>query len=96
MQGFLYAFNMITPQADLVLIQADKPRDKTASGLYIQEDWKTLPPIGTVLAVGPKVTEVIVGDRVLFERYASVILEGDDRLCKESHILAKVTDGSGN
>jgi hypothetical protein len=26
--------------------------------------------------------------RVLFERYASVILPDDQRLCKQSHILA--------
>lgn len=71
-----------------MLIKADKPKDKTESGLLIQEDWKSLPPKGTVLAVGPLVTVVKPGDRVLFERYASIILEDEERLCKQSHLLA--------
>lgn len=81
------------PTRDIVLIKADKPKDKTDSGLFIQQDWKTLPPTGTVLAIGPDVNNVKTGDKVVFERYASIILENDERLCKESHILAKVTDG---
>lgn len=86
---------MLVPQNDLVLIKVDPPKEKTASGLYIQEDWKALPPTGVVTAVGPEVVEIEVGDRVLFERYASVILNKEERLCKEDHILAKVlSDGS--
>ena len=54
----------------------------------MQEQWKTLPPFGTVLAIGPDVTKVKVGDRVVFERYSAVMLKGQERLCKESHILA--------
>lgn len=76
------------PLYDRVLIQVDKAPDKTKSGLYIQEDWKTLPPVGTVIAVGGDVTSVKEGDRVLFERYAAVILPDDQRMCLESHLLA--------
>jgi chaperonin GroES len=78
------------PQRDLILIKADKPKETTSSGLYIQEDWKSLPPTGVVLAVGPLVKEVKVGDRVLFDRYGSVIVNKEDRMCKESHIMAKL------
>lgn len=82
------------PFNDLILIQADKPRETTKSGLLIAEEWKTVPPTGTILAVGPGVTEERLkpGVRVLFERYASVILENDQRLCKQSHILAILED----
>lgn len=76
------------PKRDLVLIRADKPEERTASGLYIVEEWKTLPQTGEVLAIGPLVKNVQVGERVLFERYASVILENDERLCQEANILA--------
>jgi chaperonin GroES len=76
------------PTRDIVLIKADQAKEKTASGIFIVEEWKTLPQTGEVLAVGTDVKAVKVGDRVLFERYASVILENDERLCKESHILA--------
>ncbi len=71
---------------DLVLIEADKPKDKTDSGFLIMEEWKSLPPTGTVLSVGSAVKDVKVGDRVLFSRYASHILEGDERLVQEKHI----------
>ena len=78
------------PTRDLVLIEADKPKKQTDSGLYVVEDWKTLPMTGTVKEVGPKVSEVKVGDRVVFERYSALVLEGDMRMCKELNILAKL------
>lgn len=81
----------ITPLRDVVLIKTDKPKAQTATGLYIQEDWKTLPPTGTVIATGPDVQNVKPGDRVLFGRYGTVILEDDLRLCQESHIHAKTS-----
>lgn len=71
-----------------VLIKADKPKTQTDSGFHIYEQWKSLPQTGEVLAVGPEVEEVKVGDRVLFERYASITLENDERICLESQIFA--------
>lgn len=81
---------MYKPLRDLVLIKAAKTKDKTDSGLLLQENWKTLPLEGEVLAIGPLVEAVKVGDNVIFSRYASVILEDDERLCKQSHIIAHV------
>lgn len=72
---------------DIVLIQADEQKTQTTSGLYIQEDWKTLPPTGTVLAVGNEVKEVKPGDRVIFERYGAVTYDKQQKLCKENQIL---------
>lgn len=81
------------PVRDILLIKVDPPKTKTASGFLIQEEWKTLPPVGVIVAVGPEVKQPLkIGDRVLFERYASVILRNDYRLCKESHVIA-VFDG---
>lgn len=76
------------PTRDIVLIKVDPPKERTASGIYLKEEWKTLPPTGTVMAVGPKVKTVKRGHRVIFERYAALILANDERLCKEDHILA--------
>jgi co-chaperonin GroES (HSP10) len=75
---------------DLVLIAADESKKQTDSGLLIHEEWQTLPPWGTVLAVGPEVTEVKEGDRVLFERYGSIILDktSNERMCRENQIMA--------
>ena len=78
----------LAPLRDLVLIRADERETQTASGILLAEEkWKTLPPTGTVEAVGPEVTIVKVGDHVMFERYGSVILEEKSmRLCKENLI----------
>lgn len=85
---------MIKPTRDIVLVKVEKAPEKTASGFYIKEDWKTLPPVGEVLAVGPEVTTVKKGDKILFERFAAIILENDERLCKESHILGIINEGN--
>jgi chaperonin GroES len=79
---------MSQPIFDRVLIKADPVADKTKSGLLLQENWKTLPLMGEVLAVGDSVTSVKPGDRVSFMRYATIILEDDERLCTERHIYA--------
>lgn len=83
----------VKPTKDIILIKPDKPKDRTDSGLYIKEDWKTLPPIGEVLAIGPDVSTVKVGDKVVYERYGAVKFDRDTSLCKESHIIARITDG---
>lgn len=74
------------PVRDLVLIQADSAKTQTESGILVQEEWKTLPLTGEILEVGPQVTQVKKGDKVTFNRYSSIILEKDQRLCKESQI----------
>lgn len=78
---------MIEPTRDVVLIKADPAETQKASGLFVVEEWKSLPLTGMVVSVGPEVKRVKPGDKVGFNRYASVILPNDERLCKESQIL---------
>lgn len=78
----------ISPLRDLVLIKADEAQKKTKSGILLKEDWKSLPPTGEVIAVGPWVDEFRAGDRVLFSRYGAVLLEDGLRLCQEGLIHA--------
>lgn len=80
------------PLRDCILIKADAAEKKTASGLYINENWKTLPPFGKILAIGPDVTRVKVGERVMYNRYAATILEGDERIITEKDIMAIMQD----
>lgn len=77
---------MIQPLGHKVLIKADKTKSETASGLLIHEDWKALPLTGKIVAIGPMVSTVKVGQRVMFGRYGSIILEDDFRICLEGHI----------
>lgn len=77
----------IQPTRDVVLIKADKPKGESESGILLAEEWKSLPLTGTVLAVGPDVTTTTPGDKVGFNRYASVVLEKDERLVSERQLL---------
>jgi len=77
----------ISPTRDVILIKADTPKQQTDAGILLNEQWKSLPLTGEVLATGPDVTSVQVGDRVGFNRYASVVLENDERLINERHLV---------
>lgn len=87
---------MIKPLRNCVLIEAEEAPKQTASGLYMSESWKTLPPYGVVKAIGPDVKDVKVKDRVLFNRYAAMQLEEQDRLITEGDVLAVVTKEKKN
>jgi chaperonin GroES len=77
----------IIPVKDNVLVQQDKPEEKTEGGLFMPQGAReTYKDIGTVIAVGPgRTTEdgetipvsVQVGERVLFKRRPASALEGE-------------------
>ena len=52
----------IKPLADRVVAVREKAQEKTASGLYLPDSSKEKPVMATVVAVGPKVEQVAVGD----------------------------------
>lgn len=83
---------MISPLGDKILVRVDPPKDKTDTGILIHEEWKKLPNTGEVLAVGPKVDKIVVGDKVVFMRYGATILEKDLRLTQQTHILGKINE----
>jgi len=78
---------------DTVFIQLDDESNQTASGLYLVKTWDSIPPTGTVTAVGPDVKDVKVGDHVIFMQYASIDTdEADIRVVKEEHVLGVIND----
>ena len=84
----------IVPMNDRVLVAENKKEAKTESGLIL-EGAKGVGDTaqGTVLAVGPKVTEVKVGDVVLLDwSKASPVKVGDAQraMVKEEFIIAVV------
>lgn len=91
----------IQPLADRVLIEANKDKEKTASGILLPETMnKEKPEQGKIIAVGSgKKTsdgklipiEVKVGQQVLFSKYgpSEIKVEGKEYLIvKEEDILA--------
>jgi chaperonin GroES len=70
------------PMGSGVVIERHEAKDKTEGGLYIPEQAKKQPHKGTVMAIGPKVVDLVVGDVVMFSPYSgsSIVLDGKDYL----------------
>lgn len=71
------------PLADRVIILPDPVKEVTAGGIIIPEVAKEKDFFGTLIAKGPKVQGVAVGDRVLYSIWSGqdveVIIQGEDR-----------------
>ncbi|MCZ0717515.1 co-chaperone GroES [Aerococcus kribbianus] len=88
---------MLKPLNGRVVIQIEEVEEKTVSGIVLPSAAKEKPQIGKVLAVSDDTEEfksqLSVGDRVLFEKYAGseVEYQGESYLIiKESDIVAVV------
>lgn len=83
----------IHPLADYVVAQQEEAESKTASGLYLPEKAAEKPKTAKVVAVGKKVDDIKVGDRIIYKSYSStdVKVDGVDYLIiDEEDILATV------
>lgn len=60
----------IKPLHDRVLVQRDQAETETHGGLILAGAAQETPETGTVLAVGPEVTELQAGDRVVFSKFS--------------------------
>jgi chaperonin GroES len=84
------------PLADRVVAQQVEAETKTASGFLLPPAGGEKPPIAVVLAVGKDVTEVKVGDKILFSKadfklVDELKVEGKDVVVlKEAAIVAIV------
>ena len=83
----------IKPLADRVVAVREKAQEKTASGLYLPDSSKEKPVMATVVAVGPKVEQVAVGDKIVYKEYSTTNLkinETEYLIVKEDDVLATV------
>lgn len=83
----------IKPLADRVVAVREKAQEKTASGLYLPDSSKEKPVMATVVAVGPKVEQVAVGDKIIYKEYSTTDLkinETEYLIVKEDDVLATV------
>ena len=83
----------VKPLADRVVAVREKAQEKTASGLYLPDSSKEKPVIATVVAVGPKVEQVAVGDKIVYKEYSTTDLkinETEYLIVKEDDVLATV------
>lgn len=66
----------LAPLFDRVVVQPDAAPDKIGS-IVVADTAKERPAKGTVVAVGPDVTRVAVGDRVLYAHFTGSDAEHD-------------------
>lgn len=69
----------IKPLGDRVVIEPMKPEEKTASGLVIPTTAQTTPQEALVIAIGKDVTDLKVGDRVIYSMYGGTKLDYDNK-----------------
>lgn len=90
----------LTPLGHRVVAKQIAKEEKTASGILIAKEAQESQEIAEVVAVGPKVTDVKVGDRVVYKTFASPVkVDGEEYLVlstdsedleKEGEILAVI------
>lgn len=83
----------ITPLADYVVVKQEEAQTKTAAGLFLPDKGAEKPKIAEILAVGPQVKDVTVGDRVIYGGYSNteIKVEGVEyMLVKNENIYAKL------
>ncbi|MEA3512336.1 MAG: co-chaperone GroES [Campylobacterota bacterium] len=75
------------PLGDRVLLKEEEPVTQTQSGIYIPDNAsKEKPTHATIVAIGPDVKHVEVGDKVVYGKYAksaAVTVDNEDYLVME-------------
>ena len=83
----------VKPLKDRIVAVKEEPQTKTASGLYLPEAAKEKPAEAKVVAVGKDVTEVKVGDKIIYKEYTNTTVKiGTDeyQIVSEEDVLATV------
>jgi len=83
----------INPLADRVVAVREEAKTQTASGLYLPDSSKEKPVLAEVVATGPTVTTLKVGDKIIYKEYSTTELKIDGKeylVLKEEDVLATV------
>jgi chaperonin GroES len=83
----------IKPLADRLVATREVAATKTASGIYLPDNAKEKPVLAKVVAIGPDVKGVKVGDRIVYKEYSTTELKIDGTeylIVKEEDVLATV------
>lgn len=78
----------LQPLADYVVAQTEEAASKTASGLYLPSSSQEKPKVAKVLAVGPAVNGIKVGDRIVYKSYSQT----EVKVGAEDYLLVQAQD----
>lgn len=85
----------IQPLANRVILEVQEHAEQSTGGIFIPDTAQEKPYQGLVLAIGPEVSQVKIGNRVLFSKYGgSDVKLGDQavKILSEKDILAILED----
>lgn len=83
----------IQPLSDHLVIEQEEAEVKTSSGILLSSATSKKPNITIVLAVGPDVEQLKVGDKVICKEYSAIEVKyGPDTyiMIQESDVMATV------
>ncbi|MFY9228272.1 MAG: co-chaperone GroES [Candidatus Microsaccharimonas sp.] len=83
----------IKPLADRVVAVREQSASRTTSGLYLPENAKEKPVTAKVVAIGPDVKTLKIGDKIVYKEYSTTELKVNDidyLIVKEEDVLATV------
>lgn len=78
----------IKPLADRVVAVREKAQTKTASGLYLPDNAKEKPVVASVVAIGPDVKTIKIGDKILYKEYSTTEIKINDT----EYLIVKAED----
>ena len=85
----------LKPMADNILLKQQESAETTVSGIILATSNKEKPAIYEVVAVGPAVTDVTAGDKVVVSKHVGTDItldKVDYKFVKQEELLALVTD----
>ena len=85
----------LKPMADNILLKQQESAETTVSGIILATSNKEKPAIYEVVAVGPAVTDVATGDKVVVSKHVGTDItldKVDYKFVKQEELLALVTD----
>lgn len=84
------------PIADRVAIIPAAAEEKTKGGLIIPDTQKEKPLRGKVAFLGPRVTQIALGDEIIYGKYAGQEIEFEGvkyLIMREDDVIAVLEDG---
>jgi chaperonin GroES len=67
----------ITPLAGRVVAVREEAQTKTASGIFLPDSSKEKPVIARVVAIGPDVKSLKIGDKIIYKEYSTTDIKID-------------------
>lgn len=78
------------PFGNRVFIQRDEVKEERRGLIWVPDKARAKPQEGTVIAIGPDVTTVQVGDRVIFGRYSVLDVAPHGLVIREPDLIAVI------